>query len=99
MRATVRSDKAIEIAPEQAATAVAEATETEATETEATLAAIDRVQVALAQLQFAGRILREQAELLFAQALAIGLIFPGAYNIEFHVSISFRCSNCKSHSI
>jgi hypothetical protein len=86
VRATARNGHTIEIAVaepagEEAAQAKAEGpkgTETKVPRAESGL------QVGLAQFNLPGGIGRQQLALLLAQALVIALVFPGAYNVEFH---------------
>jgi hypothetical protein len=86
VRATARNGHAVEIAV--AEPAGEEATQAKAKRPKGTETKVPRaesgLQIGLTQLNLSRRMGGQQFALLLAQTLLIALVFPGAYNIEFH---------------
>jgi hypothetical protein len=53
----------------------------------------DQSEIGIAHLKFPSRIGGEDSLLLLGETLTIGLIFPCANNIKFHLSVSFLFSS------
>src|SRR5579883_2563952 len=86
VRATARNGHAVEIAVAEPAgeeAAQAKAERPERAETKVSRAK-SGLKLGLTQFNLSRRIGGQQFALLLAQTLVISLIFPGAYNIEFH---------------